>query len=318
MSVSTALADRELRAAAITDPQLRSDYRLARTVNGRHGKTYFLAALLLPAAKRPHVHALYGFARHADDIVDAVDEPSERAQLFTAWSDRVTDDLVHGRSDHPVCRALLHTKHVWDIPTSYFLDFLTAMRSDLTFTGFASYADLCRYMWGSAAVIGLQMLPILGRAHPRAPEDEVRSAAIDLGLAFQLTNVIRDVGEDLDRGRVYLPQDSLDRFGISMEQLQAGRRDGRVDESIRRLLAYEIDRTRGLYRSARRGIPLVHPTSQDCLYTAATLYEEILDRVEQADFNVFGPRLTVSRGRRAAVAARGVIRARAARIGWHR
>jgi phytoene synthase len=157
-------------------------------------------------------------------------------------------------------------------------------------------------MWGSAAVIGLQLLPILGRSSDDVEWDALEGPAIDLGTAFQLTNLIRDVGEDLDRGRVYLPQESLDEFGVDLDRLHRRR----VDEPIRNLLASEIERARGLYRCAWRGVDLVHPTSRDCLRTAITLYSEILDEIERHDYDVFDRRIRVGLRRRATVGATGL------------
>lgn len=292
------LAERELDAAGITDPALRAGYRLCRRINARHGRTYFLATLLLPPAKRPYVHALYGLARHVDDIVDEHGDPARLA----AWSEEFLAELDWGATSDPIGRAVLDTVARWHIPHNYFAEFVAAMRMDGTVTGYASYDDLAHYMWGSAAVIGLEMLPILGRADPSTPWDALEPHAIDLGYAFQLTNFIRDVAEDLRRGRVYLPQDSLDQFGVDRDRLARGR----VDEPIRNLLAWEIERARGLYRAARPGIELVHPTSRDCLRTAATLYEAILDEVERADYDVFTRRLSVGPGRRALTGLAGL------------
>jgi 15-cis-phytoene synthase len=302
------IAARELDAATITDPALRASYQLCRTSNARHGRTYYLATLLLPAAKRPYVHALYGFARHADDMVD---ELGHSADQFHGWSQDFLAELDWNATSDPVNRAVLDTVARWQIPHSYFADFLDAMQSDLTVTSYPTYDDLARYMWGSAAVIGLQMLPILGRADSTVPWDRLEMRAIDLGYAFQLTNFIRDIAEDLLRGRVYLPQESLDQFGVDRDRL----RRGRVDEPIRNLLAWEIERARALYRSAERGIDLVHPTSRDCLRTALTLYEGILDEIEHADYDVFSRRLSVGLARRGVVGLSGLrdsLRARRA------
>ncbi|MFL6161985.1 MAG: phytoene/squalene synthase family protein [Jatrophihabitantaceae bacterium] len=310
------MARQELASAGIADPALRSAYRLARRLNAEHGRTYYLAAMLLPPAKRPHVHALYGFARYADDIVDDLDpgiDAQLRADRFARWSAAVLADLDRGWSADPVCRALLHTIDTWQLPSSYFADFLSSMRADLVVTRYERYADLAAYMWGSAAVIGLQMLPILGQAGPDVPGPQLRRRAIDLGLAFQLTNFIRDIGEDLDRGRIYLPQESLRMFGVEPAQLRAARTSGAVDEPIRRLVRFEIERARALYASAEQGIELVHPTSRDCLRTALTLYRDILLRVEQADYNVFAGRASVPLRRRARVAGLGLVRARRVR-----
>jgi phytoene synthase len=306
------IGSRDLDAAGITDPALRASYLRCRALNSRHGKTYYLATLLLPPAKRPYVHALYGFARHVDDIVDDLAPeltPGERAQRFATWSGDFLADLEWGATSDPVSRAVLDTIARWELPTSYFEQFLDAMRMDLTVTGYATYDDLREYMWGSAAVIGLQMLPILGRADGATRWDAVEPYAIDLGLAFQLTNFLRDVGEDLRRGRVYLPQSSLDAFGVDRARLQRGR----VDEPIRNLLAAEIERTRGLYRRAQCGVALLEATSRDCLRTAITLYSAILEEIERSDYDVLGHRAVVAVHRRAGVGVAGLGRAVLAR-----
>jgi phytoene synthase len=305
----------DLDAAGITDPATRASYELCRRLNSSHGKTYYLATLLLPPAKRPYVHALYGFARHVDDIVDDLSpglDPAERAERFTTWSEDFLADLDWGATSDPVSRAVLDTIARWDIPSSYFADFFDSMRMDLTVNGYATYDDLAKYMWGSAAVIGLQMLPILGRRDEDVRWDVLEPHAISLGTAFQLTNFLRDIDEDLQRGRVYLPQESLDMFGVDRARL----RRGRVDEPIRNLLAWEIERARALYREADAGIDLVHPTSRDCLRTARTLYSEILDEIERRDYDVFHGRVAVSTGRRAGVGVTGLRNSWRARHDW--
>jgi 15-cis-phytoene synthase len=299
------LAALELDAARIDDPALRTSYRLCRRINARHGRTYYLATLLLPASRRPYVHALYGFARYADDLVDERDE----AGRLISWGTEFLADLEWGATSDPIGRAVLDTARRWRIPHSYFADFIASMQMDMSVTGYATYTDLMGYMWGSAAVIGLEMLPILGRVSPDVPWDVLESHAIDLGYAFQLTNFIRDVADDLRRGRVYLPQESLDQFGVDRARLARGR----VDEPIRNLLAWEIERARSLYRSAEPGIALVRPTSRDCLRTALQLYEGILTEIERADYDVFSGRISVGVARRAAVGLgglQGAIRAR--------
>ena len=302
----------ELDAAGIVDPKLRLSYAICRRLNARHGRTYYLATLLLPPAKRPFVHALYGLARHADDIVDELDPqlPSEaRVARFTRWSNAFLADLERGRSSDAVAAAVVDTARRWRLPAGYFVSFLDSMRADLTVTEYRTFEDLRRYMWGSAAVIGLQMLPILGRGDPSTPWEVLEPYATDLGFAFQLTNFIRDVGEDLRRGRIYLPQQSLRAFGVDRERLERRR----VDEPIRRLLAHEIARARTYYRRAAPGVELVHPTSRDCLHTAATLYGGILDAVEQRQYDVFGSRISVTTPRRLILGSRGFLSARRAR-----
>jgi phytoene synthase len=301
------MSRRELDAAGITDPAVRASYEACRRLNAAHGKTYYLATLLLPRAKRPYVHALYGFARYADEIVDDLAVTADRAEWLTRWGAEVLADVARGESGHPVTRALVDTVRRWDIPVAYLEAFLASMRMDLTVTGYATFADLMTYVRGSASVIGLQMLPILG--HPGVPHAVVAPYAEDLGTAFQLTNFIRDVGEDLRRGRVYLPREDLALFGVDHEHLARGV----VDGPVRRLLAFEIARAREYLRSAEPGIRLLDPTSRDCMRTALRLYGGILDEVERADLRVFDRRIAVGPGRRAAVALPALLRARRAR-----
>jgi phytoene synthase len=308
------ISRRELDSAGITGAALRASYARCRAINAEHGKTFFLATLLLPPAKRPYVHALYGFARHVDDLVDDMSptlRTEERAARLHDWSTDFLADLDWGQTSDPVSRAVLDTADRWSIPTSYFADFLDAMRMDLTVSSYPTYADLERYMWGSAAVIGLELLPILGRADPGVRWDVLESHAIDLGKAFQLTNFIRDVAEDLRRGRVYLPEESLRQFGVDRDRLARGR----VDESIRNLLAWEIERARELYARAAPGIELVHPTSRDCLRTAYRLYAGILDEIERVDYDVFTRRVSVPMTRRATAGLSGLRRSWSARRG---
>ncbi|MBQ0850911.1 phytoene/squalene synthase family protein [Streptomyces sp. BH-SS-21] len=316
---------RELDAADITDPALRVAYTHCRRLNARHGRTYFLATRLLPVERRSAVHALYGFARWADDIVDDLDRhrtPDERDRLLR----RLESDLAHGlrtgagtdtgagtrdgagtqnaSGDQPVVRAVADTASRYDIEHTLFADFLASMRSDLHITDYPTYADLRAYMHGSAAVIGLQMLPVLGTVTSR---EEAAPHAADLGVAFQLTNFLRDVGEDLDRGRVYLPADLLAAHGVDRSLLEWSRRTGRADARIRGALVAAEDMTRKVYRAAEPGIAMLDPRTRPCIRTAFTLYGGILDAIAEQDYSVLHRRAVVSRGRRAATAAAGIV-----------
>lgn len=299
------MSARELDAAGIREPALRSAYEQCRRLNVAHGRTYYLATLLLPPAKRPYVHALYGFARYADELVDDLRSPDPAA--LASWGatflgDLDATDVVEVR--HPVSRAAIHTARTWDIPRETFEAFLASMAMDATVTGYPTYADLEEYMYGSAAVIGMQMVPIL-----EPLDDRATAHARVLGEAFQMSNFIRDVAEDLRRGRVYLPQEDLDKFDVTRADL----RPGRTPPNVRELLQFEIARTRELYAAAEPGIDMLHPSSRDCIRTAFTLYGGILDAVEAADLQVLDRRVAVPLRRRVAVAAPALVRARRAR-----
>ncbi|WP_149562723.1 phytoene/squalene synthase family protein [Streptomyces cacaoi] len=404
------MTGRELDAAGITDPALRDAYRRCRALNARHGRTYFLATRLLPPDRRPAVHALYGFARYADDIVDSMGAvgPSDTVAPLgtvgattpeptaegagTARSTRAGRSAGHaghagnvpgaplgdgapdgargaalarladqldralpggpeaeptasrapeatGRVEaadpvgadpavaaepgvaagpvaagsaptEPVVTAVAHTAARYAIPRRHFTDFLDSMRSDLTVTDYATYADLLGYMHGSAAVIGLQMLPVLGTTVPR---EEAEAPAAALGVAFQLTNFLRDVGEDLDRGRVYLPQDLLHAHGVDRALLSWSRTTGRTDARITAALRAAEHLVRGVYREAAPGLAMLDPVSRPCIRAAFVLYRGILDAVAADGYPVLHRRCAVPRHRRAVVALDGLVRCTAAR-----
>jgi phytoene synthase len=290
---------RRFFSEAPVETDLTAAYERCRALHRKHGRTYYLATRLLPAWKRRHVHALYGFTRYADEIVDQTSAltPAERTARLTEWSDQFLAGLRGEPVDDPLLPAVLHTIAVFDLDLDDFAKFLRSMAMDLTVTAYATYDDLLDYMEGSAAVIGTMMLPILGSGDPATAREPARQ----LGFAFQLTNFIRDVAEDLDRGRTYLPDEDLARFGLTGADLRSNKPE------VKDLIAYEVSRARDHYASAAPGIPLLDPASQACMRTAYALYGGILDEVEAADHDVFARRATVPNRRRAAVAVRSLI-----------
>ncbi|MGW7198216.1 phytoene/squalene synthase family protein [Streptomyces chryseus] len=297
---------RELDAARIHDPGLRAAYQHCRRLNARHGKTYFLATRLLPVHRRPAVHALYGFARWADDIVDdlaSAHTPEGRDRRLARLESELRAGLRTGRSAEPVVRAVADTARTYAIPPEHFADFMTSMRDDLTVTDYATYDDLRAYMHGSAAVIGLQMLPVLGTVVPR---EVAAPHAAALGVAFQLTNFLRDVGEDLDRGRVYLPADLLAAHGADRALLEWSRATGKSDRRIRAALVAAAALTRSVYREAEPGIGMLEPRVRPCIRTAYALYGGILDAIADDGYGVVHRRSVVPRTRRAGVALAGL------------
>ena len=294
-------------APAAEPRTLSAAYERCRQLHARHGRTYYLATLLLPRWKRRHVHALYGFTRYADEIVDDLASSLDRAgqaAALRAWGDRFFAGLHGAPVQDPVLPAVLHTVRAFDLDVTDFERFLDSMAMDLTVTGYRTYDDLLGYMEGSAAVIGTMMAPILESADPPA----ARTHARQLGLAFQLTNFLRDIGEDLERGRVYLPAADLERFGVTRADLAARRATPAVAE----LLAFEVERARAHYRAAAPGIGLLAPSSRPCVQVAFDLYGGILDEVEQAGDQVLARRVAVPRHRRLQVAGRHLLAARAA------
>ena len=301
----------ELKAAGITDSELRISYLECKRLNNLHGKTYFLATRLLPPAKRPFVHALYGFARYADEIVDDLASTlseDEKAKSLKSWGDEVLANIKSGKSHDHIGAALVDTVNRFSIPISYFEAFLNSMTMDLTVTEYHTYEDLYEYVYGSAAVIGLEMVPILGTVSKQSMI-EANMAAEKLGTAFQLANFIRDVGEDLTRGRVYLPVTELQSHGVTREMLE----ERIVTPQIKNALREQIQRVRSLQAEAKVGINLLSAESRACIEAASELYCGIVDEVEKIDYQIFNKRAKTSNWRRIKVALPAYIKARNSR-----
>ena len=301
----------ELKAAGITDSELRNSYLECKRLNNLHGKTYFLATRLLPPAKRPFVHALYGFARYADEIVDDLASTlseDEKAKSLKSWGDEVLANIKSGKSHDHIGAALVDTVNRFSIPISYFEAFLNSMTMDLTVTEYHTYEDLYEYVYGSAAVIGLEMVPILGTVSKQSMT-EANMAAEKLGTAFQLANFIRDVGEDLTRGRVYLPVTELQSHGVTREMLE----ERIVTPQIKNALREQIQRVRRLQAEAKIGINLLSAESRACIEAASELYCGIVDEVEKIEYQIFDKRAKTSNWRRLKVALPAYIKARNSR-----
>ena len=293
--------------------KLEAGYAECGRLTKRHGTTYYWGAALLPRERRRHVYAVYALCRLADDIVDLPQEEGpdpasrrpepvaghpETAARLEAFAQSFRDALAAGGSDDPVMAAIVHSVRVCAIGTECFDRFFAAMAMDLTTTTYETWEDLLGYMEGSAAVIGEMMLPVLRPTSPAAM-DPARS----LGFAFQLTNFLRDVDEDLDRGRVYIPQEDLRRFGVDL--FSPGGRT--VTPQWRACLAFQIARNRELYAHADTGIALLPPRSARCVGAARVLYARILDRIERAGYDVFRERVRVPTWRKALTTGRVLV-----------
>lgn len=305
--VGTVTADNRPASLAIP-PQLQEAYKRCRSIHRGYDPAFYAGCLMLPGPKRPHVDALYAHARMLDQIVDdqSADPATAVERLDTRLADfaRLLKDDDTGGSDEgtdSVLAAAAHTARTFGIPVEYFDTFAEAMRSDLTVTEYPAFEDLRVYMHGAAALLGLQIVPILGPIHPEAAE---RATAV--GYALQMTNILRDVEEDLDRGRIYLPLEDLERFGLSA----AGLRERRMTGPLRDLLRFEEGRAREYYARAFESVEMLHPSSRQCVYTALTLYSGILDSLAAADYQVFGTRHGLDKARALRIALPAYVRAR--------
>ncbi|MDO5066749.1 MAG: phytoene/squalene synthase family protein [Propionibacteriaceae bacterium] len=287
--------------------RLAEGYRRCQELTRRHGTTYYWGARLLPMRQRRDVFTVYALCRLADDIVDEPEtvQPSDTAvprdgtptERLAAFRAAFFDGLARGDAPQPVMAAIIESIRRRGTDPECFDRFFDAMAADLTRTTWATWDELLHgYMEGSAAVIGEMMLPVL---EPFTPE--ARTPARTLGQAFQLTNFLRDVGEDLDRGRVYLPQEDLARHGADPWLRQ-------VTPAWRSMMAEQIARNRALYDEAIPGLELLPPASRRCVGTALVLYRRILDLIEAAGGDVFTTRLRVPDAQKAALMARAMLR----------
>lgn len=291
-------------------------YRRGAALTARHGRTYHLAASLLPPDNRSAVYALYGFARYVDDIVDTPGDGDRLAELDRA--ETLLDQAIEpgspgqGGVGDPLAEivaALADTVHRFGIPVRTFDAFLRSMRMDapgspLFRNRYRTLADLAEYTDGSAAIIGEQMLPILGVTDPGP---QVTAAARALGDAFQLTNFLRDVAEDLTRDRIYLPLEELAAFGVDEEHLRHCHASRSTSPQLRRALAHLIAVNRDIYRTARPGIALLPRRTRPAIAVAAAAYAEILCEIERSGYDVMSTRAVVPTPRRLRVGASALL-----------
>jgi phytoene synthase len=261
-----------------------SDYAVCRRLHRKHGATYYFATRRFRATERSRTHALYAFVRVPDEWIDNPGNLTleQRDRLLDEWRSQLLRGLDGVLPPHPVMRAFCDVVRETGMPLEEPLAFLDAMRQDLTVSSYGTYEDLRAYMRGSAAAVGIMMCWVLGA--PQTPT--VVASAKALGEAMQLTNFLRDVGEDLERGRIYLPLEDLESFGITVQDLH----ERKVTQGFESLMRFEIARARALYAEADAGISHLPRDSRRAVLLARRLYAKILDKIEQRDFDVFNGR----------------------------
>ena len=268
------------------DAVLQSSYAACRRMHRRYDPTYYWATRRLPREVRPAVHALYGFVRGADELVDGArrpPDPEARRNALDRWERELDDGLARGGSSHPVIAALVDAGARHDLPLGELRVYMRSMRVDCGPVRIATRDELDRYMQGSAGSVGRIMAPLLG-----VPGDD-RAAYGDMGLAFQLTNFIRDVPQDWALDRLYLPGEERERFGVGEEEIARGE----ATAAFRALLAHETGRARCLFSSTAHAVDAAPPRVQSSIRLARSVYAGVLDRVERIGFDVFGHRASL-------------------------
>jgi phytoene synthase len=264
--------------------ELDRAYDLCRRITKSEAKNFYYAFRTLPHRKRRAIYAAYAFFRRVDDVVDgdaSLDVKRERLIQARALMDP-------GRSADGPDIVLLALKHAIDehsIPKSYFGDFVEGMEMDLVQTRYRDFEELRSYCYGVASAVGLISIAVFGYTDPKAKE-----YAVDLGIAMQLTNILRDLGEDAGRDRIYIPTDELSAYGYSETDLLSGT----TNDAFRELMSFQVERARQYFRSGLKLIPLVTTESRACPSALAEVYNAILDRIEASEYDVFSRRIGLS------------------------
>lgn len=265
----------------IDEQLLLNAYAESTSITQEHSRTFFMASSLLPAEQRDSARALYAFCRVSDDIVDE----GEGNRLFKLLRWRNESLGNHPNKENPVALAWSDTRSKYRIPRQYAEQLLDGVAWDLTQDRFETFDDLAHYCYGVASTVGLMTMHIVGYS-----SEEAIPYAIKLGVALQLTNILRDVGEDWEKGRLYLPQDELAQFGLTEHDIDSGL----ISNRWREFMQFQIDRARQLYEEAMPGIGMLGENGRFAIAAAAELYQGILGDIEAHDYNVFTRRSHLS------------------------
>jgi phytoene synthase len=276
---------------AATDVEL--GYLESREITRREAKNFYYAFLTLPQERRRAIYVAYAFCRFCDDAVDTAESADQKAAMLQKLHDGLRDAYT-GNTSEPLFLALADVADKHDIPEEYFKQVIYGVESDLTKVRYEDFEELRGYCYQVASVVGLICLQIFGYK-----DDAAREYAVDLGLAMQLTNIARDVQEDLSMGRIYLPQDEIARFGYSEEALEAGI----VNKSFIDLMRFQAERARSYFDSGFKLLPYLSPRSRACPAVMGQLYSKVLQRIEAAEFDVFQRRISLSKSEKIRVTA---------------
>jgi 15-cis-phytoene synthase len=275
---------------------LASLYSRAAEVTARESKSFYFATRFFPKEMARSAHAVYWFCRYTDDLVDECSTIEQGRADLERWSSELETALNGQPAAHPVLGPFLDTVRRYDIPAEYPRELIEGMRMDLNRARYRSFEDLRVFCYRVASVVGLMMSRVIGFRGDAPPY------AIDLGIAMQLTNILRDIGEDLDRGRIYLPSEEMLDFEYSEAQLARRERSS----AFRELMRFQAHRARAFYEAATPGIDMLHPDGRFAVRVASDVYRGILDRIEATDYDVFDRRAVVPAARKYWITARAM------------
>jgi phytoene synthase len=266
---------------------LRRDYARCASITRRSSSNFYYAFMLLPAERRQALYAVYAFCRFVDDIADG-QAAANPAELLTRWREEL-ERVFNGSPAHPISRALADNVRRFAIPRRYFEEIIDGVEMDLGRARYAAFQELRLYCYRVASAVGLVCIEIFGYRNPCT-----REYAENLGIAFQLTNIIRDLSEDAARGRIYLPLEDLARFGVTEDEILRGR----DTLELRRLLEFEVERARSFYALAERALPAEDRSAMVCAEAMRSIYRALLERIASKGCGVVGRRHRISTPRK--------------------
>ena len=295
-------------APSVTGDVLAESHRYCQQLARRTAGNFYYTFLTLPRERFQAMCALYAFMRITDDLGDSDDAMELRKEALERWRESLSLALADGVGDHPLHPALVDVLRKYEVPATYLRDVITGVEMDLGQVVFATFADLERYCYHVAGAVGLACIHIWGFHDERA-----KAAATDCGLAFQLTNILRDLAEDAEQGRTYLPEEDLVRFGYGADDIALKVRD----ERFTRLMQFETDRARDYYSRANRLLEYLDPPGVPIFEAMLGIYGGLLQAIIRRKFDVYSSRVRLSRWRKTYIAARALVGQRLRRL-WGR
>jgi phytoene synthase len=286
--------------------ELLASYRAAEEV-ARGRSNFYYSFVVLPSEKKRAFCAVYAFMRFCDDISDGNSGQKDKRELLRRWRSQIDAALTESNSRNPILPAFHDTVRNFSIPGEYFHWIIDGVEMDLDIDRYETFDDLYKYCFNVASAVGLVCLHIFGFREERAKE-----YAEQCGIAFQLTNILRDVKEDADRGRFYLPLEDLEKFGYTIDDLRLGV----YNERFRKLMNYEAERAREYYMAARKLLPLVEEASKPALWAMIEIYERILDRIAQKHFDVFRSRVRLPGSEKISITMKALLMRFAGGLGF--
>jgi len=281
----------------------KAQFGYAKAITAHFSKSFYLSTCLLPRQKRWATFALYGFCRHIDNLTDNPRQRSDRElqQELKYLQNEIRIAYRTGESEHPIIGPFIAVASRYNIPIDYTSDLIDGVRMDTSIRRYKTFDDLYLFAYRVAGVVGLMMTPVLGFKNPAAMK-----YAEKLGVAMQLTNILRDIKEDKEMDRIYLPLDEIRRFGLDADHFF----EEKMSENFRRLMKYQIDRAHQYYHEAERGIKMLDRDAQFAIYSASKIYRGILRKLELQDYNPFLGRVYVPHIKKAQIVISEALRTR--------